>query len=97
MTIKKTRNGTDCTIMIEGSLDANTAPELLAEVETLGGVKNLVFDFSRLVYISSAGLRVLLVAYNTVGPEGSVRIIHAKDTIRQILHMTGFGTVVTIE
>lgn len=97
MTIIKVCNGSECTLKVEGSLDASTAPDLQAEVEALDGVKDLIFDFSRLVYISSAGLRVILIARNLLGPDGSVRIIRVKDTIRKILEITGFGTVVTIE
>lgn len=97
MTFTKTVNGPECLIKVEGSLDAATAPKLLEEVQALQGVKNVTFDFSRLVYISSAGLRVILAAYNEVAPDGTVKAIHTKETIRKILEVTGFGSVVTIE
>lgn len=96
MTITKTVDGPVCTLAVAGRLDAESAPELLEVVETLDGVKDLTLDFSRLLYISSAGLRVLMIAYRMVGSEGEIRVIHAKDVIRSVLGMTGFSAVLTI-
>ncbi|MBQ3903815.1 MAG: STAS domain-containing protein, partial [Eubacterium sp.] len=61
MTINKTQNGASLLLNIEGRLETTTAPELEAVIKTeLDGVTELIFDFSKLDYISSAGLRVLL-------------------------------------
>ena len=61
MTITKEQNGTALKIALEGRLDTMTAPELEAELnQSLGGADSLTLDFSKLDYISSAGLRVLL-------------------------------------
>ena len=61
MNITKNVNGTTLEIALEGRLDTMTAPELEAELnKALGGAESLVLDFSKLDYISSAGLRVLL-------------------------------------
>ena len=63
MTISKKQEGSDLEIALEGRLDTMTAPELEAELsQSLGGADSLVLDFSKLDYISSAGLRVLLSA-----------------------------------
>jgi anti-sigma B factor antagonist len=82
---------------VEGRLDAESAPKLRAVVETLDEVSDLTLDFSRLLYISSAGLRVLMIAHRVVGEDGKIRVIHAKDVIRTVLEMTGFAAVLTIE
>ncbi len=61
MTINKTVNGNALTIALEGRLDTTTAPELeQALKESLDGAQELTMDFSKLDYISSAGLRVTL-------------------------------------
>ncbi|MBQ6427456.1 MAG: STAS domain-containing protein [Oscillospiraceae bacterium] len=97
MTITKTLNGPECILAVEGRLDAESAPNLRAVVETLDEVSDLTLDFSRLLYISSAGLRVLMIAHRVVGEGGKIRVIHAKDVIRTVLEMTGFAAVLTIE
>ena len=97
MTITKTLNGPECILAVEGRLDAESAPNLRAVVETLDEVSDLTLDFSRLLYISSAGLRVLMIAHRVVGEDGKIRVIHAKDVIRTVLEMTGFAAVLTIE
>lgn len=97
MKITKTLNGPTCTLAVEGRLDAESAPELLTVVESLDGVSDLTMDFSRLLYISSAGLRVLMIARRVVGADAKIRVIHAKDVIRTVLEMTGFAAVLTIE
>lgn len=97
MTITKTLNGSECILAVEGRLDAESAPKLRAVVETLDEVSDLTLDFSRLLYISSAGLRVLMIAHRVVGEDGKIRVIHAKDVIRTVLEMTGFAAVLTIE
>ena len=62
MVIIKNLAGETLTVNVIGRLDT-TAPELEAALSSsLEGVKELVLDFSALDYLSSAGLRVLLVA-----------------------------------
>ena len=59
--IKKTVNGNELVIVMTGRLDTLTAPQLEEELSaSIDSAENLVFDFSELEYISSAGLRVLL-------------------------------------
>ncbi len=61
MEIRKTLNGTELTIKVEGRLDTMTAPALETELRrSLNGITDLTLDFTNLEYISSAGLRVLL-------------------------------------
>ena len=63
MTIEKNVNGEKLEIKLVGRLDTTTAPGLEAELKrSVNGVTKLVFDFSALEYLSSAGLRVLLAA-----------------------------------
>ena len=63
LNITKKSEGTTLEVALEGRLDTTTAPQLEAELKSdLPGVTNLVMDFEKLEYISSAGLRVLLSA-----------------------------------
>ncbi len=98
MTINKTENGGAVTYIIEGRLDTTTAPELEAVIKSeLDGVTDLVFDFSKLDYISSAGLRILLAARKKINPQGSVRVTGANETVREIFELTGFNDILTVE
>ena len=98
MTISKTQNGSVLEVALEGRLDTMTAPELETELKSsLDGVTELIMDFEKLEYISSAGLRVLLSAQKTMNNQGSMKVIHVNDTVMEIFEVTGFVDVLTIE
>ena len=98
MTINKSLNGSELFISLEGRLDTTTAPELEKELkESLENVTSLVFDFEKLEYISSAGLRVLLSAQKTMNKQGSMKITKVDETIMEIFDVTGFTDILTIE
>ena len=98
MTITKTGNAQALTIALEGRLDTMTAPELEAALKTaLEGVEELTFDFDKLDYISSAGLRVLLMAQKTMNRQGSMKVVHANEIVMEIFEVTGFADILTIE
>ena len=98
MNIEQTRNGNALTIAPEGYLDTTTAPELRAVLESaLEGVKELTFDFEKLEYISSSGLRLLLFAQKAMDRQGSMKVIHANETVMEIFEVTGFSDFLTIE
>ena len=83
---------------MEGRLDTTTAPELEQEIKSsLGGVTELVMDFARLDYISSAGLRVLLAAHKAMMKQGSMKVVHANDMVMEVFEVTGFSDILTIE
>ncbi|MCR5264415.1 MAG: STAS domain-containing protein [Clostridiales bacterium] len=98
MTINKTRNGSAMTIAVEGRLDTMTAPQLETVIkEELDGVDNLVFDFSELKYISSAGLRVLLTAQKAMNDQGSMKVVNVNDLVSEVFELTGFSDILDIE
>ena len=97
MTIEKQSNGNELTISLEGRLDTATSPQLDEEVKALGGISKLVFDFSKLEYISSAGLRVLLSAQKIMNKQGSMVIKNVSDEIKEIFEVTGFVDILTVE
>ena len=98
MTIKKTLNGKDLTIALEGRLDTMTAPELEKELQSsLDGVDTLTMDFSGLDYISSAGLRVLLSAHKRLSGAGGMKITHENEIVSEVFDVTGFSDILDIE
>lgn len=83
---------------LAGRLDTVTAPELeraLAEIP--GSVTKLTLDLEKLEYISSAGLRVLLSVQKTMSRRGTMRLTHVGENVMEILEVTGFTDILTIE
>ena len=98
MLINKEVNGDSLTIALDGRLDTTTAPQLEAEItSSLDGVKNFVIDMEKLVYVSSAGLRVLLKAQKIMNKQGSMVIKNVSSEIKEIFEVTGFDELLTIE
>lgn len=98
MTINDVKDGSKLTIALEGRLDTTTAPELEAHVnDVLDGVTELVFDMSKLEYISSAGLRVLLATQKKMNSKGTMVVKSINDTIAEIFEVTGFSDILTIQ
>ena len=98
MKITKEQNGSALTIALEGRLDTTTAPELEKELKGgLEGVKALTLDFSRLEYISSAGLRVLLAAHKTMSKQGGMKVTNVNEIVSEVFEVTGFSDILTIE
>ena len=98
MNILQEKNGNALTIAPEGRLDTMTAPELEAALrESLIGVEELTFDFEKLEYISSAGLRVLLAAQKTMNNQGSMKVKNVNEIVMEIFDVTGFADILTIE
>ena len=94
MKITKNVNGSNLEIALEGRLDTMTAPELETELKnSLEGIDSLTLDFSKLEYISSAGLRVLLMAVKKAG-QGTV--INASDAVKEIFETTGFDQIIDV-
>ena len=97
MTLTKTLEGNALTLAPEGRLDTLTTPELEKELETgLEGVSSLTLDCGKLEYISSAGLRALLTAYKAMG-RGGFRLTHVNEVVKEVLDVTGFTGILTIE
>ena len=96
--IDKKTNGSALEISLEGRLDTTTAPELEKELkDSLDGVTDLVLDFAKLEYISSAGLRVLLSAQKVMNKQGEMKVTGVNETIMEIFEVTGFSDILTIE
>ena len=98
LNITKNLEDTKLTVYLEGRLDTTTAPQLEESMkESISDVSELIMDFEKLEYISSAGLRVLLSCQKIMSKQGSMKVIHVSDLIKEIFEVTGFIDILTIE
>ncbi len=98
LNINKTIENNKAVFALEGRLDTNTSASFENQIrEAAEKVDEFVFDFAKLDYISSAGLRVLLVSQKTMSKKGGMKIINVSETVMEILEVTGFSDILTIE
>lgn len=98
MTINKISEGEKLTLALTGRLDTNSSPALEVELkQSVGGVKELIFDFSGVEYISSAGLRILLAAQKVMNRQGEMKLIGVNEDVMEVFEITGFSDILTIE
>ena len=98
MTITKKTDGTALEIALEGRLDTMTSPELEEELkQSYEGADSLTLDLSKLDYISSAGLRVLLSAHKVMSAKGGMKVKHVNEVVQEVFEVTGFADILTIE
>lgn len=94
--IIKTVDGSKATLAIEGWLDTQTAPELGVALDQLGkDVSELEFDFSKLEYVSSAGLRQIMSAHKRMA--GNLVITGVSDEIQEVFDLTGMSKRLKIQ
>jgi anti-sigma B factor antagonist len=98
MKIEKNQNGKNLVVALEGRLDTVTAPQLEEELKTgLEGITDLVIDLSKLEYVSSAGLRVLLSAFKIMRNKGKMKVTNANELVKEVFEVTGFSDFLPIE
>ena len=97
MEIVTTANGNKLTYFLSGRLDNSSAPRLEAQLNALSGNEELTFDFEHLEYISSAGLRLLLLAKKKLACTEQMKLVHVKPIIMEVLKITGLSRIMTIE
>ena len=98
MTINKSLTGGKLTLSLDGRLDILTAPDFEHLVKNeLEDVTELVIDMEKLEYISSAGLRVLLTARKLMQNKGGMKIKGVNEIVQEVLDVTGFSDILTIE
>ena len=98
MNIIKELNNAELTLRLEGELNSVTASEFEEVIKTdLNKVTSLIIDLEKLSYLSSAGLRVLLVAQKIMSKNGKMVIRHVNEEVMEIFSLTGFSNVLDIE
>ena len=94
MRIDQTLNGNQLTIALTGRLDTVTAPDFeQALTKSLDGVTALILDFSDLEYISSAGLRTVLIAHKRMAGQGTMTILGTNELVMEVFEATGLADI----
>ena len=98
VTVKKD-NASAVTMQVEGRVDTTTAPELENEIKNvMTDADKVSLDCEKLVYISSAGLRVLLSAHKSMAKKGGTfEVCKVSDDIMEIFEITGFSRILNIK
>ena len=99
MEVKFNKQDSNLTVVISGNIDTVTAPELESKLqENISDVKDLVLDFAAVDYISSAGLRVILMANQQMEEvDGNLTIKNVNEDVRDVFEMTGFDSLLNLE
>lgn len=98
MTINETQNDSTSVFVIEGRLDTTTAPQLETRVkESAKTCKTIILDLKDVTYISSAGLRVVLLTHKIMtGAGGKMSVRSPSEFCRQVFQATGMEGVLSI-
>ncbi len=98
MVINKSQDNGKVTLSLSGRLDTTTAPQLQdALLPAFDEASEIHLDFTDLAYVSSAGLRVLLIGQKMAITKGAIMIVtNICDEIMEVLDMTGFSNVLTL-
>ncbi len=98
MKITKQLNNKELTLQLEGELNSVTAPEFEEVIRNeLNNVDSLIIDLAKLSYLSSAGLRALLVAQKIMVKKDGMVVRHPNNEVMEIFSLTGFLDVLNIE
>jgi len=96
MEITKKTDGDIMTMNVVGRVDTTTAPELSAALK-LDGIKDFTLDISGVSYMSSAGLRCLLMAQKAMmASGGQMRIAGVQPVVKEVLDITGFSDILQL-
>jgi len=99
MEITEERRGDISILRIIGRLDSSTSKDLEEKILPLiaSSQGKLVIDLSQLDYVSSAGLRVFLLAAKRMdGAKGKMILCSLQDTVKQVFDIAGFSSLLTL-
>lgn len=99
MKLNITEQGNNVIFSLEGRLDTTTFSEFeTALAPYLDGRVNLIIDFEKLEYLSSAGLRVILRTQQKIEETDKTMIIkNSNEEVMEVFEMTGFAEFLTFE
>ena len=96
--VNKTLDGKKLTAKVIGSLNTNTSPLLLKELENgLENIDELVLDLKEMPYTSSAGVRAILLMLQTMEKHGTMKLVNVNDEVKELLDTIGFLELLTVE
>ncbi|MBQ1548478.1 MAG: STAS domain-containing protein [Lachnospiraceae bacterium] len=98
MTITEIKGDGNIQLSIEGNVDTNTAPQLQTQIlQSFQKAKNVVLEMSKCPYMSSAGLRALLIGQKTATSKGgSMKLVNVQPTVKEVFNVSGFATILTV-
>lgn len=88
-----TKSIEDITVVeLEGSIDSATAPDVQKEVLSVTENKiEIILDMNKVTYLSSAGLRMLLLVYRQIKAQnGNISLVGLSEEIKDVMSNTGF-------
>ena len=88
--------GKTLNVALAGRLDTITAPgllELYRKAGSKGGYDDIRIDMKELEYVSSAGLRVLLIMRKALTDSNSFNLVNMNDSVKEIIETTGFDSI----
>ena len=96
--IKTEINGDTATILLTGRLDTETSEILESTLDTIiERVTFIILDMADLVYISSAGLRVMIATEKVLSrKKGKLTIINCQSQVKDVFSITGFTDIIDI-
>lgn len=99
MTINCKREDARITLEVEGRVDTNTSPELQKKIlEAFQSANELILDFEQVPYISSAGLRALLIGQKTAASKrATMTMINVSPAVMKVLESVGFSKILKIQ
>ena len=98
MTIDKKLENEVLTMKVMGRVDSSNSEQLETAVkESIGGIKEFIWDLEGLEFISSAGLRVIINAQKTMNSQGKMKFINVNRLIMEVFDITGLVDIFTIE
>lgn len=99
MDIEKKKDAKKLDVKLIGRLDTKTAPKLTESLkDDLDDIEELTFDLSDLIYISSAGLRVILSTQKKMNKKkGVMKLTNVQEIVMEVFESTGFVDILTIE
>ena len=96
MEIKTEKEKNITVVTVEGKIDAVTAPTFEKALLNLidKGEFSFLLNFSKLEYISSAGLRsILAVAKQLKSKDGRILFLGLRGPVKDVFNISGFGTI----
>ncbi|MBQ9205667.1 MAG: STAS domain-containing protein [Treponema sp.] len=99
MTITQNKTNDGIELVVSGRLDTNTAPELEIALKQIEPAKQILhLNLKDVEYVSSAGLRVILLAHKIMLPTGGKMVLRSpSEFCKQVLEATGMDSILSIE
>ena len=99
MTITENKSGNSIELVVSGRLDTVTAPELEAKLKQISSQTQVLYlNLQKIEYISSSGLRSILLAHKLMLPTGGKMILRSPSSFcMQVLEATGMDSILSIE